>query len=443
MSDNKEKKKLRLIDGWAVGTGAMIGATIFVVSGAMSGTAGPAACLSFLLAAGATILIALCCCEVSSAFPRSGGAYIYPLEAFGEKAKTLSFMTGWAFYGAQGLGSAALASTCAFYLNWVFDILFGFSFNPGVFGVVIVIIFGIINMINSELGNATQLASTFIVLAILVIFVIWGGMNVDVDLITHDFNPYGFQGIVSAAALGWAGFSGWSAIPNMASEFKNPGKDVPRSMILSLVTCAVLFGFVILIMNGLLPGSQLAEESAPLAAAASTFTKYGALFVALGGVFAAISTLNGLMMSGAHLLAAMGTEGVFPHIVCKRSGNGTPWIALLITTAGMCLLAATGLVVFIMQMVAFVTACCWIINIVCLFGERKNRPDVDPQVKCPGYPVIPILAIAVAVYMISKMSLKAVGVGAIWLVLGLICYLLFTKTGIRNYCYKEGEKPEA
>ena len=439
----KKQKGMRVIDGWAVGTGAMIGATIFVVSGAMSGLAGPAACLSFILAAAATILIALCCCEVSSAFPRSGGAYIYPLEAFGEKGKTLSFMTGWAFYGAQGLGSAALASTCAFYLNWVLQLLFGFEFPAGIFGVVIVIIFGIVNMINSELGNATQLASTFIVLAILVGFAIWGGFNMDTSLITTNFAPNGFAGIAAAAALGWAGFSGWSAIPNMASEFRNPGRDVPRSMIASLITCALLFGIVILVMNGLLPGEQLASESAPLAAAASTFTKYGALFVAFGGVFAAISTLNGLMMAGAHLLAAMGTEGAFPRIVCKRSKNGTPWIALLITTAGMCLLAATGLVVFIMQMVAFVTACCWIVNIICLFGLRRNRKDITPQIRCPGYPVIPAAAIAFAAYMISRMSGKAVLVGAIWLAIGAVCYFLFNKTGLSRYCYKDGEKPEA
>ena len=435
----KEKKKMSLIDGWAVGTGAMIGATIFVVSGRMSGLAGPAACFAFVLAAAVTIIIALCCCEVTSAFPRSGGAYIYPMEAFGPKAYPLSFMTGWAFYGAQGLGSAALASTCAFYLNWVFDILFGFQFNPGVFGVCIVLFFGVVNMINSELGNATQLASTFIVLAILVIFVIWGGVNVDTEKITTNFAPFGVSGIFAAAALGWAGFSGWSAIPNMASEFKNPGRDVPRSMILSLITCGVLFGIVILVMNGLLDPATLSEESAPLATAAATFTKYGALLIALGGVFAAISTLNGLMMSGAHLLAALGTEGAFPHVVCKRSKNGTPWVALLITAVGMSVLAATGLVIFIMQMVAFVTACCWIVNMICLFGLRKFRKDVTPEVRCPFFPVTPILGIGFAVFMITRMSINAVIVGAIWLVIGGICYLIFNKTSVKKYCYKSEE----
>lgn len=435
MSDSP--KKLKTIDGWAIGTGAMVGATIFVVSGTMSGYAGPAACLSFLLAAAVTIIIALCCCEVSSAFPRSGGAYIYPKEVFGEKGSTLSFMTGWAFYGAQGLGAAVLASTCVFYINWMLELLFGFAFPTGIFAIVIVLLFGAINMVNSSLGNATQLASTFIVLAALVIFVIWGGANIEIERITSDFAPYGMEGIYAAAALGWAAFSGWSTIPNMASEFENPGKDVPRSMILSLVTCGVLFGIVILVMNGLMNGADLAAASAPLAAAAATFTKYGTLLIAFGGVFAAISTLNGLMMTGAHLLYAMAKEGAMPAGIAKTSKNGTPYVALCVTTLGMAVLAATGLVTIIMQMVAFVTSCTWIINCICLFGLRKNRKDVTPQFRCPLFPFMPILSIILIIFMMTKMKGTAILIGLIWLVLGAVLRVLLTKTGLRKYCHAQ------
>ena len=432
MSD-KTTKKLTTLDGWAIGTGSMIGATIFVVSGTMSGYAGPSACLSFLLAAAVTIVIALCCCEISSAFPRSGGAYIYPKEVFGPKAEPVSFMTGWAFYG-QGLGAAVLASTCAFYINWVLDLLFGFHFPPGIFAIIIVIFFGIVNMINSELGNATQLASTLIVLIALLVFVFWGGAHVDMDRITTNFAPGGISGIYAAAALGWAAFSGWSTIPNMASQFKNPGKDVPRSMILSLITCGILFGVVILVMNGLLSGSELAKNSAPLAAAAATFTKYGALLIAFGGVFAAISTLNGLMMTGSHLLFAMGKEGAMPRIVSKTSKNGTPYVALCVTTVGMTILASTGLVAFIMQMVAFLNSCTWIVNCICVFGLRKNRKDITPEFKCPLFPLTPVLAIILSIFMITKMKFTAIIIGLIWFAIGIILYLLFHFTGMKKYC---------
>ena len=81
----KEKqKKLTTLDGWAMGTGAMIGATVFVASGLMAGVAGPASSLSFVIAAAVTLIIASCYCEISSAFPRSGGAYIYPKETMGK-----------------------------------------------------------------------------------------------------------------------------------------------------------------------------------------------------------------------------------------------------------------------------------------------------------------------------------------------------------------------
>ena len=88
-------------------------------------------------------------------------------------------------------------------------------------------------------------------------------------------------------------------------------------MILSLVTCGVTFAVIGLVMNGLMPYEQLALESAPLAAAAATFTAKGALIIALGGIFAAISTLNGLMMSGSRMIYAMGKEGSLPRVLAK------------------------------------------------------------------------------------------------------------------------------
>ena len=75
--DEKLQKGLSVIDGWAIGTGAMIGVTVFVVSGTISGMAGPAACLGFVIACAIVFFVALCYCEVASIFPGAGGAYLF------------------------------------------------------------------------------------------------------------------------------------------------------------------------------------------------------------------------------------------------------------------------------------------------------------------------------------------------------------------------------
>lgn len=437
----KKQKKLTTLDGWAMGTGAMIGATVFVASGLMSGVAGPASSLSFIIAAAVTLVIAGCYCEISSAFPRSGGAYIYPKETMGKAGDAVSFITGWAFYGGQGLGSAVLALTCAFYVEWTLELIgVGLPVPANVFAIFTILVFGIANMIDTRLGNAIQLVSTFAVIAALLIFIVWGGANVDKELLTP-FMPKGFGSVLSAATLCWATYGGWSAIPNMSSEFRNPAKDVPRSMILSLVTCGITFGIIGIVMNGLMPYEQLSKESAPLAAAAATFTSKGALIIAMGGIFAAISTLNGLMMSGSRMIYAMGKEGALPEVLGKvNKKSGTPYIALGVTMTGMLILAWTGLVSIILQMVAFVTAFSWIISCVCIFALRKNRPEVIPAFCVPLYPFTPIAAIGLSIFMITRMDGQAILIGGAWIVIGMIVYCLFSKTGLKRFCSQEKEE---
>lgn len=437
----RKQKKLTTLDGWAMGTGAMIGATVFVASGLMAGVAGPASSLSFIIAAVVTLIIASCYCEISSAFPRSGGAYIYPKETMKKSGDVLSFVTGWAFYGGQGLGSAVLALTCAFYVEWTLNLVgIELPVETNVFAILTILVFGIANMIDKRLGNAIQLISTFAVIGALLIFIVWGGINVDKKLLTP-FMPKGFGSVLSAATLCWATYGGWSAIPNMSSEFKNPAKDVPRSMILSLATCGVTFGIIGLVMNGLMPYEQLAKESAPLAAAAATFTSKGAFIIALGGIFAAISTLNGLMMSGSRMIYAMGKEGSLPAVLGRTSKkSGTPFIALGVTMTGMLFLAWTGLVSIILQMVAFVTAFSWIISCFCVFALRKNRPEVKPAFHVPFYPVTPVIAIGLSVFMITRMDGQAILIGMAWIIAGVIVYCLFKKTGLKSFCVQEKEE---
>ena len=86
---------MSVIDGWAVGTGAMVGVTVFVVSGTISGMAGPAACLGFVIACLIVFFVALCYCEISSLYPGAGGAYLFPKRVFpGERGDAFSFLSG-------------------------------------------------------------------------------------------------------------------------------------------------------------------------------------------------------------------------------------------------------------------------------------------------------------------------------------------------------------
>ena len=128
-ADNNELQHgMSALDGWAIGTGGMIGVTIFVVCGVASGYAGPSACLGFVIAALLVFCVALCYCEISSAVPDSGGAYLFPKKCFkGEAGSFLSFMSGWCLWGGQGLGPAVVTVATVSYLAALINLITGGS----------------------------------------------------------------------------------------------------------------------------------------------------------------------------------------------------------------------------------------------------------------------------------------------------------------------------
>ena len=223
----------------------------------------------------------------------------------------------------------------------------------------------------------------------------------------------------------------------MAEEFKNPTKDVPKSMILSLVTCCILFSAFVYVMNGLMPGPELAASTAPPAEAMATFTKYGALIVCIGGVFACVSTANGLLMTGARIPFSMGRDGRLPKGLCRVSKNGAPYSAILITAIAQLLLALSGSIIFIVQMVVFVTSVSWIISTTCVIFLRRNHPEIRAPFRTPGYPVMLILAYACLVFIFTRLALSAVLVSAAWILSGILCYFLFKNTGLKKLCSGE------
>lgn len=426
-------KELTTLDGWAVGTGAMMGVTIFVVSGQISGVAGPAACLGFLIASVVVMIVALCYCEVATAFPVAGGAYMFPKLAIGgEAGNFLGFISGWGLWGGQGLGAAIVSMTCANYISWMIELMGGRNPIPNtILGYILIIFFGVINMRSTGGGRAVQLLSTFIITAIMLIFIIWGAPNTKSELLTP-FAPNGMSTIWTCAAVCMLSYGGWSTIPAMSEEFKNPAKQVPRSIIYALATCGIIFTVFVYVMNGLMPGAELAVSSAPPADAFTTITKYGALLIAFGGVFACVSTANGMLMTGARVPFSMSRSGALPAALHKINKNGAPYVAIIFTVIGQLLLAFTGLINLIAQMIVFVTAVCWLISMVCLYFLRKK--NIKAPFRAPCYPVILVLSFIALIFMMSRLARAAIIIGTCWIIFGIAVYFLFNKTGLKKFC---------
>lgn len=436
MSNKQElNKSLTAVNGWAISTGGMIGISIFMISGQISGIAGPAACLGFALAALVVIIIALCISEISSACTKAGGANVHPQFALGGKAGDfLSFFSGWAMWGSQGLGPAIIAITCASYLAKVLS-LFGIivPIPDNIMAVVIILILTVLNSRGGEGSKAIQLITTIGIIGAMLIFVFGSLTHAKPELLV-DFMPNGPKSVLQAASICILSYGGWSTIPAMAEEFKNPGKDIPKAIISSIITCGLLYTIFCYAMNAQLPGSILAQSTSPPVDAALQFTSWGALLISVAGLLACLSTVNGWIVTGPRVFFSMGRDGVIPKVFGKVSDNGVPGVALWVTSIGQCLLALTGMVQLLIPMVTFVLMISWGISLISMFFLRYKHPETKAPFRAPGFPLVLIVALAALVYMMSLLDSTAVMAGCVWQVVGVVLYYLFKYSSLHKLC---------
>ena len=436
MSNKQElNKSLTAVNGWAISTGGMIGISIFMISGQISGIAGPAACLGFALAALVVIIIALCISEISSACTKAGGANVHPQFALGGNAGDfLSFFSGWAMWGSQGLGPAIIAITCASYLAKVLS-LFGIivPIPDNIMAVVIILILTVLNSRGGEGSKAFQLITTIGIIGAMLIFVFGSLTHAKPELLV-DFMPNGPKSVLQAASICILSYGGWSTIPAMAEEFKNPGKDIPKAIISSIITCGLLYTIFCYAMNAQLPGSILAQSTSPPVDAALQFTSWGALLISVAGLLACLSTVNGWIVTGPRVFFSMGRDGVIPKVFGKVSDNGVPGVALWVTSIGQCLLALTGMVQLLIPMVTFVLMISWGISLISMFFLRYKHPETKAPFRAPGFPLVLIVALAALVYMMSLLDSTAVMAGCVWQVVGVVLYYLFKYSSLHKLC---------
>lgn len=439
--EKKTKGNLGVWDGWSIGTGAMMGASIFVVSGTASGVAGPAAAVGFVIAALAALIVALCYSEIATAFPETGGAYVYPRKVIpGTLGEILSFSSGWALFGGQGIGSSMVAITTAEYLNWTLS-CFGIE-NPipgKVIAFALIIFYAVLNMNNITGGRIVQLVTTFAIAGIMVLYCIWGAAYVDPAKIAN-FAPFGVNAMFTAAAMALMSYGAWSVIPSMGREFKNPTKDIPASMLLSLITCGAVFGLFVLVMNGLATPEELGTSTTPAASAFLAHNRFGAVIVAIGGIFACVSSSNSHVMTSSRVPFKMARDGFLPKKLGMENKNGIPTAAVIFLMVCQLVAAATSTLNLLVQMIVFVTSVSWIITLISVLVLRIKHPHIKPAFRMPGYPVILILAFAILVFMMTRFTTTAMIIGSVWILLGILVYLAFTKTGLKRFCEKTTEE---
>ena len=329
------KRTLKTFDLTMLGIGAIIGTGIFVLTGKGALTAGPALCVSFLLAAICCGFAGLCYAEFAAMAPVSGSAYSYAYLAFGE---LIAFVIGWDLILEYALQAATVSAGWSGYFNKLLEgfglhlpveLTAAYGTTPGVTtyfnlpGFVIVLIITWVLSIGINQTKKTNDIMVMIKLAIIVLFIVCTVWYIN-PANWKPFSPYGiytFQpgstqpyGIVPAASIVFFSFIGFDAVSSSAEETINPNKTLPRGILISLAVSTVLYIIMTLIMTGVVPYKEFAKFiDAPVAGVIlETGLNWLAFIVNLGALIGMTTVMLVQLYGQSRICYAMSRDGLFP-----------------------------------------------------------------------------------------------------------------------------------
>jgi basic amino acid/polyamine antiporter, APA family len=430
----------------AMGVGAIIGTGIFVVIGKGAILAGPGVILSFILAAVACVFSALSYAELASSIPVSGSAYTYAYATLGE---LVAWIIGWDLILEYGVSVAAVAVGWGGNLNAFFDSAFGFKLptaiahspsDGGIFNLpAVFIVFAItfVLVLGVRESARTNMVMVVVKLAILTFFIVVAGFNFSTANF-HPFLPHGGSAITSAAAIIFFAFIGFDAVSTGSEEARRPERDLPLAIIGSLAVCTLFYILTSVGAIGISRAEKLTGD-APLATALQNGAgiSWAAWIVALGALIAITSVVLVIMYGQTRIFFAMCRDGLLPtRLAAVHPRYGTPARLTIGLGALIVVLAAFVPLGQIVELTNIGTLFAFILVNAGVIILRRTRPDMPRPYRVPWSPVVPILGIAFAIYLMRYLPWLTWVRFGIWLVIGFVIYWLY---GYRHSRLRTGE----
>jgi APA family basic amino acid/polyamine antiporter len=449
------RKDLTWWDLVVFGVAVVIGAGIFTVTASTTGDiTGPAIWISFVIAAVACALAALCYAEFASTLPVAGSAYTFSYATFGE---FLAWIIGWNLLLELAIGAAVVSKGWSSYLGTVFGFAGGTvelgSIQLDWGGLLIVSVVATLIALGTKLSSRFSQVITAIKVSVVVLVVAVGafyiksanyspfipkpeaggdatGINQSVlSLLSGAHSShYGWYGVLAGASIVFFAFIGFDIVATMAEETKRPQRDVPRGILASLAIVTVLYVAVSVVLSGMVSYTQLKTvPGGKQANLATAFTANGinwaSKIIAIGALAGLTTVVMVLMLGQCRVLFAMARDGLLPRALAKTGSRGTP---VRITVLVAVVVAATASVFPIgklEEMVNVGTLFAFVLVSAGVIVLRRSRPDLQRGFRAPGVPWLPIAAIcACAWLMLNLTALTWVRFG-VWLVVGTAIYL--------------------
>jgi APA family basic amino acid/polyamine antiporter len=303
--------------------GFVVGATIFVLPGTLAADAGPAVFLAYLFAGIPAIFTCFVMAQVGGAFPTSGASYTMI-------NKVLSPYWGFVYLWLMvSLAAVVIPLVALGFSDYLQHFLPGL--NTTLTSVLVIVFFITLNCLGMDLAVKVQAALVLCFLTALTVFGVSGVTQGDVELVQPLF-PNGFSPVVLAAITAYFSYAGVFVIAEIAGEVKNPGKTIPRAILISFVVILFVYALVPIALVMTLPWMDYAETNMAVVTAAQVLLPSWVVnFIGIGALLAAATSINGILMGISRDFLKGAEVNLFPQYFARiNSRNGTPVRAVLV-----------------------------------------------------------------------------------------------------------------
>ena len=440
MSNSPEPPKLArvftLLDATMINAGGIIGSGIFMVPATIALLTGSTSLILAVWVFGGLISLfgALSVAELGAAMPRAGGQFVYLNEAYGP---VWGYLYGWSCVAVINTASiAAVGVAFSEYLSFFFPLS-----TMGIKSVAIlsVILLTIINILDVKSGARAQ--NIFTLLKIGAIFgIISLGLVMDGGS-AENIQPFypdrplpalvGPLGLAMVSVL-WT-YDGWIFITYVAGEVKNPGRNIPLSLVFCMLIVISIYLLINFVFTYTLGIGAMGTSTLVASDSASIFLgEKGAALVSIIILISLLGANNGFILTSARINYAMARNRLFFQQAAKVHPKfKSPANALIIQAVWACALTFSGTY---NQLITYIIFASWIfyaMSCAAVIILRKKRPEMKRPYKTPGYPYIPIIFILFAVFLTFNTILEAprdAAVGAGIILAGLPLYFYWKKT---------------
>jgi len=408
---------LGLWSATAIVIGDTIGTGIFLVTSDMARAVGTAALVFAAWIIGGLIVLcgAFCYAELGAAFPQAGGPYVYLNRGLGP---LWGFLFGWmTSFLERPVGMATLAAGFLRFVGFLFPVVtaplftshiggFDFTFTVAqpLAALVVVAVTGI-NYLSVRMGGAIQVVLTSLKMGTIAVIVIAGvlfGKHHGLEAapqVTHHLGLGTIGGLLTALVPAMWAYNGFNDLGDVGEEITHPQKNIPRAIILGLLTVGGLYLLANVVYFRILPFTKLLQSQHVASDVVQTFAgSRGATWLTVAMAISALGALHVVVLTGARIPYAMARDGVFfPFAKRIHPSFRTPSGALIFLGSVAALLALSGTYEELYSLFVFGVWIFFALTAIALFRLRRNEPNLSRPYRAWGHPWTTLLFLAAAV----------------------------------------------